>query len=248
MKKIVSCIIVAYKNEKALKRCLASIPPEPTIETIVIDNTVHNLGFSQGCNLGAQKAEGEFLFFINPDTVLFPDTIQKLLTALTSDASIGIVAPQLVSLEKKPYLSFTRQPRWFSTPIVFSVFNKFFPSNPISQWHFYTSNSLEEPLFLEAVSGAACMISKKLYTQIQGFDPSFFMYWEDYDFCQKVLDAGKKILYFPTSKIIHQRGGSSQNIDETKKYFLQSRKIFFKKRFGPLYARVLEWWLQLPER
>lgn len=246
-KKKVSCIIVSYKDTAHVQKCVASIPVDSAIEVIVADNTTDNRGFAKGCNVGASQAQGEYLFFLNPDTRLLPQTITKLVTALENDPTIGIIAPQLLNAEKKPYLSFTRQPRWYSTPIVFSFVNKIWPHNPISKWHFYQDTSLNTQLKLEAVSGAAFMISKELYTQIQGFDEQFFMYWEDYDICQKVTQQHKNIFYFPEAQCIHYGSGSSSEKKNTTKYFLDSRKYFFTKYFGPVYARLLEWWLQLPQ-
>ena len=62
-----------------------------------------NAGYGAGVNLGAQKARGEYLFVLNPDTLVFPDTLSKLVNFLDKYPLAGIVAPMLLDSQKKPY-------------------------------------------------------------------------------------------------------------------------------------------------
>ena len=80
----VCVIIVDYKSGKYLSGCLDSIKKSnfKSLEIIVIGNNKKNIGYGAGCNLGAKKAKGKYLFFLNPDTEVFPDTISKLVKFL----------------------------------------------------------------------------------------------------------------------------------------------------------------------
>ncbi len=102
----VSIIIVNYKVEKELLECIDSIKKSNTktqYEIIVIDNSENNVGYGAGNNLGAKKAKGEFLFFLNPDTKVFPGTIDNLVELIKKEKNVGIVAPLLLDQNQNPY-------------------------------------------------------------------------------------------------------------------------------------------------
>lgn len=243
----VSIIIVAYKAKAALARCLQSIPKNRNYEIIVIDNSEENRGFSKACNLGAQKAKGNYLFFLNPDTEIFSSTIPLLLAKLKKDSSVGIVAPQFLNEHKKPVRNYSRQPRWYSAPFLFSFIKKFLPKKTVCALHSYECDSLDEEKYVEAVSGAAVFIEKKVFEVVDGFDEHFFMYWEDYDLSLKINQLGKRVLFYPQAKIIHKQGGATTNKVLAQKWFQQSRYFYFKKIFGSIYASFLEGFLRLTE-
>ncbi len=246
MHKKISFIIVSYKDAEKLQRCVASLPNTSDSEVIVINNNHDNRGFSKGCNFGAAQASGEYLFFLNPDTLVMPGSVEMIYTYLATHQTLACVAPQLCSEKGVPILSFTRQYRWFTAPIVLSWLHTYLPYNPISLWHFYSFSSLSQPRFLEAASGAALCIRRTIFNEIGGFDEKFFMYWEDYDICRRIINCGQKIYYLPQAKVIHSGGGSSHNKGVLKKYFDDARQVFFSKYFGYKYARLLEWWLSFP--
>lgn len=246
MYKKISFIIVSYKDTEKLQRCVSSLPSTDETEIIVIDNSQNNRGFSKGCNLGALQAKGEYLFFLNPDTVVHPGAIEALCSHLAAHPTLACVVPQLCSEAGKPALSFTRQYRWFSAPIVLSWIHTYLPYNPISLWHFYAFSSLSQPRFLEAASGAALCMRKTVFEKVGGFDEKFFMYWEDYDICRRIINSGEKIYYLPQARVLHSGGGSSHDKGALKKYFDRAQKYFFTKHFGSTYANLLALWLKMP--
>lgn len=246
--KAVSVIIVAFHAKDKLKRCLASIPKNKNIEVIVVDNSVNNRGFGKACNVGAKKAKNELLFFLNPDTQVFPDTISLLADKLHKDEDVGIISPQFLNDKKQPYLSYTTQPTALTSLFRFSFIQVLLPrflqklSDPLQ----FDSPTQEK--FVEGVSGAAIMISKKLFNDIDGFDERFFMYWEDFDICKKVLIKDKKILFYPAAKIIHSLGGTTKDSKVAQKYFVESRYLYFKKYFGSVNAYCIEGFLRSAEK
>lgn len=245
--KELSIIIVAYKAKRTLERCLASIPKNKQYEVIVIDNTYDNKGFSKACNLGASQAIGKYLFFLNPDAQLQPDTTQKLLQKIKQNPELGIIAPQFLNAQHVPYLSYSKQPTFFTFPIRFSFIEKFLPRKIICALHSYECDTLSEEKYVEAVSGAGLLIEKKLFEKIGGFDEDFFMYWEDYVICQKVSEQNRKILYYPTAQLVHLGAGTTINKKVAKEYFQKSRFIYLRKKFGLLYAMLVEGFLRLSE-
>lgn len=246
-KKEVSIIIVAFHAKEQLQKCLKSIPSDPQIEIIVIDNSNNNRGFGRACNEGAQQATGTYLFFLNPDTILCKDTVTLLLNKIKSDPTIGIISPQFLDGRNNPYGSYSKQPTFFTSVIRFSFLYTFLPKSLQKIVHPYDFDTYTKSKYVEAVSGAALFMEKDLFFNIGGFDSDYFMYWEDYDICQKVLQTGKKILFFSAAQIKHSGGGTSSDKKQTKKYFNESRKIFFYKRFGKIRGFLLTAFLELTE-
>ncbi|MCL4385387.1 MAG: glycosyltransferase [Cyanobacteria bacterium] len=151
----VSIIIVNFKVKKEIINCINSIEKninKITYEIIIVDNegdnslenefkeykqvkyilSKKNLGFGGGNNLGAIHAKGEYLFFLNPDTVVEGDAIYKLYEFIKSNKKIGIVSPLLVNTNLEP---FSTQSRKELTPInaiySFSFLRKIFPKKSL---------------------------------------------------------------------------------------------------------------------
>lgn len=246
-KPIVSIIIVSYNSAESVKKCINSIGKNQRYEVIVVDNTENNRGFSTACNIGARTAKGSYLYFLNPDTIVTPESIEKLLEAIEFDPQIGIVAPQLLNERKEAYRSYSIQPRWYSFLILNSFVRDYLPQKILLELDPYQNDTLQNSKNVEAVSGAALLIRKKIYEKIGGFDTDFFLYWEDFEICKKVLDLNLKILYQPKAKIIHSGGGATKDKVAAQKLFQLSRYIFMKKRFGVIYAVISDLLLRLSE-
>lgn len=247
MKKIIlSIVIVKYRADDFLKGCLESIGENPIWEIIIVDNDKINVGYGAGCNLGAKKAEGKYLLFLNPDTEVLKGVLEKMINYLEINEDVGILGPKLFNSKNLDLqVTSTGVLNPLSAIMVFSFLNKIFPKNLISRKYFLTDwdrNSIRE---VGAVSGAALMIRKDVFQKIGGFDDKFFMYFEEHDLCLRVKKTKMKIIYYPEAGIIHYGGKSSQLLSaQNKKYLLKSRFYFFKKHYGLLPALLVESFLR----
>ncbi|MBI5122683.1 glycosyltransferase [Candidatus Roizmanbacteria bacterium] len=259
---MISVIIVHYKVKKELFACIKSIydsRPKAKFEIIVVDNDdkkiIHselkkkfpkvkyvvnrNRGFGQGNNIGVKHAEGEYLFFLNPDTNIFSTTIDSLLLFFKK-AKVGMVAPLLLGSNGGPYqqgsLELTPQRGW----IVLSFLNKLFPKNIISQKYFINSWIKEETKEVDVIPGTALMIKKEIFEKVGGFDEKFFLYFEEFDLCKRVRALGYKLYIYPDAKVMHKWGASTKKRSDIDKIFRQSRFYYFKKHFGLPSALLTE--------
>lgn len=240
----ISFIIVNYNSEDFLRKCLESLRQNITneaYEVIVVNNDPVDLkkedwnsfpnlqiinrtandGFAKACNAGSRIANGEFLFFLNPDTELKSSTISELLTAL-GEPSVGIVAPKLITRDGET------QP-WsvgYSVSLWDIVKNNFGHVTSKKLWQ------QEVPNEVDWVSGAALAISKKLFDTCNGFDENFFMYFEDIDLCRRVQLRGQKILRLPQVSILHIGGQSYCDEKKQKAQYYVSQDYYFKKHTG----------------
>lgn len=244
---VVSIIIVSYHSSDSVAKCLTSIGENSKYEIIVVDNSVQNIGFSAACNAGAAKAQGEYLFFLNPDTEVLPGCIEMLLKNITTNTDFGIVAPQLLHKNGKPYRSYSLQPRWYTFPILNSFIRGFIPKKLLTKIDTYENDNLMIEKNVEGVSGAALFIQKSFFNTIGGFDTDLFLYWEDFEICKKVLDLNMKIRYVPEAKVMHVGGGATKDKKSAHLLFQKSRFAFLKKRFGYAYAVAVEFFLRASE-
>jgi GT2 family glycosyltransferase len=248
---IISFIIVNHKSEQLLKRCIESIfehAPLPSYEIIVVNNdnsslvnpfdnnpcikiinASENRGFASACNLGAKEATGEVLFFLNADTEFLTSNVECVVQKL-NDPMIGIVAPKLI-------LPNGKSQSWsvgYDITLWDTIKNNF---GCIKSRHLWETAATTD---VDWVSGAAFAISKKFFTECNGFDEKFFMYFEDVDLCKRVRRLNKKIMLLPELRVLHIGGQSQSSTQKQKFYYYESQDYYFKKHFGSISASALK--------
>jgi GT2 family glycosyltransferase len=255
---MISIIIVHYKADIVFFDCLRSLEknkPKGKYEVIVVDNderaridkkikkefphviyikSPRNVGFGAGNNLGAKHANGEYLFFLNPDTTIFTNTIDTLVKFLETHKKAGIVAPLLLDPQTKPYdLQGTSLLTPFRALFSLSFINKLFPNNLIAKSYWNTGWDKTKVKEVDVVPGTAFMIRKEIFNKIHGFDEHFFLYFEEFDLCKRIREKGYGIFITPSARLIHLWGkggtGEAKNIGTV---FKQSRFYYFKKHYG----------------
>ncbi|QQG40488.1 MAG: glycosyltransferase family 2 protein [Candidatus Levyibacteriota bacterium] len=262
---IISIIIVHYKVEKELFDCLNSIEKsqqKSIYEIIVIDNneeptikselskkfpnviyikTNKNIGFGAANNLGAKVAKGEFLFFLNPDTKVFLNTIDALINFLKNHHHAGIVAPLLLNKKCNPYsLQGSAVLTPFRAIMCLSFIQKLFPENIIYKEYYLLDWDKKFIREVDVIPGTAFLVRKKIFEEVGGFDERFFLFFEENDLCMRVKEFGYKIYITPNAKVMHLWGESTKSLPNTKEIFKKSREYYFQKYFGFFWASVVE--------
>lgn len=274
MRKIkVSIIIVHYRNEQELYDCITSIKrstPETSYEIIVVDNDERktigptlkkkfgwvkylkapgDVGYGAGNNLGAKEARGEYLFILNPDTKVPPGAIDTLVTFLEKRKKTAIVAPNLIDAKGKVFIQLGSGKL---TPlrgiVALSFLNKIFPNNPISRGYWLKGDSIDKVREVDVVPGSAFLVRKEVFDELKGFDETFFLYFEESDFCKRVKEVGWKIFITPDAQITHYWGKSTPNSEENKKILTKSRFYYFKKHYGIFSALLVETFARFSKR
>jgi len=264
-KLIVSIIIVHYKAKKELFECLKSIYRSQTkvsYEIIVVDNdeekTVSqelshefskvlyianstNNGWGGGVNIGLKKAKGEYVYLLNPDTIIKTGAIDSLVEFMNHQANAGVVSSTLLDTSGKPYkLQGTGNLTPLAALFAFSFLNTYFPRNPVSK-EFWLLGIDRQHIFSLAVAPlSAALIKKVTLKKIGGFDEDFFLYFEEYDIARKLQKLELKSYIHPDSKVIHLWGQSTKYINSPEHEYQKSRMIYFKKYYGLVWAILLE--------
>ncbi|MEI8103914.1 MAG: glycosyltransferase family 2 protein [Candidatus Moraniibacteriota bacterium] len=191
---------------------------------IKIIHLPQNIGFGSAVNQGARVASGELLFLCNPDTLFLKGDFEQLRQYFRSQHDLGMVGLQLLDTQHQPEL--------FAIGKVITLWQLI--KNHLPLFHPYAPT---KTCFIERVSGGALCIPRELFLQINGFDERYFLYFEDADLCQKVLVLKKKILFLPTIKIEHRGGVSMPSRKQQKKWYRQSRALYFHKH-RPHYEQI----------
>jgi N-acetylglucosaminyl-diphospho-decaprenol L-rhamnosyltransferase len=254
---LISFVIVTYNSADSIAACLASIMKHTMafFEVVVVDNspdtktadavesflgahlderfnldkTGENLGFAKGCNRGAEATSGDFLFFLNPDTELLNDVVAEMLTCFDSHPSAFAVGPMIVGSDD----AVTRTCR--NLPTTGRILLDAVGIDQFVGAYRLTRFSHREPRKVEQIMGSAMLIPRHVYNRIGGMDERFFIYYEEVDLCKRLMEAQGEIWFWPTAKVRHLAGVSTDatSVRATMICVLrQSRTKYFRKHFG----------------
>jgi GT2 family glycosyltransferase len=230
-----SIIIVNYNTCRLLDECLASlqtaVSPPKGMEIIVVDNAssdgsqemvrekypqvqllacAENRGFAAANNLGAQRAKGRTLLFLNSDTKLSSDALIQPFNYLDAHDNVGAITVRLV------YPSGERDPdnhRGFPTPwnalCHFSGLGRLFPGSPLFNDYFQSYADFEQTHAVPVIAGSFMMMPRTVFEQLEGWDETYFFYGEDIDLCFRIGQLGYEIIYYPHVEVLHYKGASS---------------------------------------
>ena len=226
-----SIVILNYKSWRVLAQCLDSFnqyQPKVSHEIIVVDNDSQdgefepfskkypavtfiensgNHGFSHGCNLGAKTAQGEFLLFLNPDTLLTNHTaIDELFEFASQHTEVGITSCRRINAKGSPEREMAFSSPWLIVGWVRALY-KLINRNHINQT-FPDQQQLWHP---DWVAGSVVLINARLFNEIGHWDQEhFWMYYEDVDLCQRVKSHYKAIALLRNVELKHVHGGASR--------------------------------------
>lgn len=189
-------------SEGGLEEAVAGYPG------VTVIRSPENLGFGRGNNVGIRRAfrdtDCEFVFLLNNDATVEPDTISVLQTAMDDHPEAGVAAPRIVLAESPDVL-------WYGPGEI--DWRKGSPRVPGYLGPAGSGTALK-PENVTFASGCAMMIRRPVLREIGGFDPRLFMYQEDLELCLRVQRTGWMIRYVPEALVRHRGQGSERGGEE----------------------------------
>lgn len=261
-KPLASIIIVNYRNQKLVLKCVTSIislEKKLNYEIIVVDNNStdnteillksiypqlvwiqmgYNSGFGRANNVGIKKAKGDYILLLNNDTILNDSVISLSLKEYMRKEVAGLMTIKLLSENKTPQYSASNN---------FPSLNEYINANPL--WILFSrgkqkffdrkkkelDNLHRSSGYVKWISGAFVLFRKELLKENMLFDEDYFMYSEDVDSCFTLNLKRYKHYYYTGAEITHINGGSSTcNISRYHQIFA-SELLFIRKNRGTLY-------------
>ncbi len=248
----VSIIIVNYNVKELLIKCISSIYRfcKTSFEIILIDNnstdgsveavkkdfpdTViiennYNAGFPKANNQGFKIAIGKYIFMLNPDAALVEDSVSVLKEFLHVDETVAMVVPQLINPDGSLQHSVFRFPKIKYIAAEMFYLDEFLKSKS------YGDKDLTKSLMVDSAIGAAMFFHKSLLDDIGLLNEKLF--WiEDIDFCFRIMQSNKQILYVPQTHVLHYIGQSAK-----KNYNISiSNQIINKIKFYKVHHKAYQ--------
>jgi len=177
---------------------------------VVLDR---NLGFGAAANIGADKASGEYILFLNPDAYVGADTPALMADYLSSAPERGLCGPLLLDFCGREQSGSRRL-----DPTIIGACGKVLksiaPTAPVPTFDQNREVLPTRPVSVEAVSGACMMVKRSVHCGIGGFDEEYFLHFEDLDYCRRVRDQGWVIGFLPQAPAFHYQGGSGSTSEQ----------------------------------
>lgn len=267
--KAVSVIVVNFNGGPLLADCVESILNSSIpVEVIVCDNQstdlslLHlrlrfagtdnllvienpaNLGFARANNIALSHANGDYLLFLNPDCIIQPDTLEKMIAVLEGRPEVGMAGCLIQSPDgteqpgcrrniPTPWRTFLRMTRLSALARYDARFESYIQTGqPIP----------EEPVEVEAISGAFMLVRRSVLDELGPLDEGYFMHCEDLDWCMRFHLAQRKILFVPSIRILHVGGVCSASRPIAVEYYKHLGMVrFYRKFFRHRYPAILMW-------
>lgn len=254
---LISVIIVNYNVKYFLEQCLLSVikaSQNLAVEVLVVDNNStdgskeffsqkfkevqffwqqENVGFGRANNFALAKAKGNYILFLNPDTILEEETFIKSLKFYEQHEKAGGLGVRMIDGSGNFLKESKRMLPDFSTSFFKMLgFSSIFPGSKIFDRYYagqLNENKIGE---IDVLAGAYFMMPRNLALQLEGFDPDFFMYGEDVDLSYRIQKSGYKNYYFPEIVLLHFKGESTQKKSAFYvEHFYGAMQLFINKHF-----------------
>lgn len=259
---MLSIIIVNWNVRDLLRECLRSIETGKgglSLEIIVVDSAssddsvamvlsefpsvrlipcTENVGFPRGNNIGLREASGDYLLLLNPDTVVVADALAVLVSYLQANPNVGAVGPQLLNPDGSVQSSRRRFP---------TTATGFFESTwleglaPGVLRRYYALDLPDDATAdVDWLTGACIMVPRSTYEVVGGMDEGYFMYSEELDWCRRIKESGRRVVYYPVAQVIHHVGKSSEQAVTARHINFNRAKLrYFRKYHGRFMAAGL---------
>lgn len=232
----VSVIIPHWNGIDILSDCLESLSRNtyPNLEILVVDNastdgssdwiSLHypnikliqnnkNYGYSGGCNRGAEASSGDYLIFLNNDTVHNEDFIERLADFLNLNPQVSAVQPKILNYFDRNKFDYAGGCGGWIDILGF----------PFARGRLFLNLEVDKnqyekirPIFW--ASGTAMMIRKKDFELLGGFDDVFFAHQEEIDLCWKIHLSGSQVWSIPSAVVFHKNAVTLPMFSRLKQY------------------------------
>lgn len=262
----VSIVIVSWNTRDILRGCLESILDQArtaSIEIIVVDNAsadgsadmvraefpgtsvvanAENMGFAAANNQGMRLAKGRYVLFLNPDTIILEQAIDRMVEYMDVRPDVGCAGCQVLTDPTTVQMTCFRFPSLLNAFLSVAGLPRLFPRSRLfgRYWMDWWDRRSEQDV--DVVSGMFMLVRREVIEQVGPMDEAFFVYAEEADWCYRFRRAGWRCVFTPAARIIHLDGGGKSTGQTSARMFVQQQKsmlIFHRKHYGLLNQVLL---------
>ncbi len=254
-----SIVIVNYNTRDKLQACLESILAHRgklAIETIVVDNSSkddsaemvksyapdvtliepgYNSWFTGGNNIGIQAAAGDYIWILNPDTIIQENTMQTMVQYLRENPHVGAVTSlmRFPDGSKQPTCSMT--PRYLDLLLGYTFIGAIF-----SGWRdarrrrmFYDDWNRDSIKAVEVAPDSNLMCAREVLDDIGLLDEAMKLYFTEDDICRRIIDSGKSVHFLPDALLLHHEHASVEQVQQlASQIYFDDLLVFSEKYYG----------------
>ncbi|MGH6963521.1 MAG: glycosyltransferase family 2 protein [Phenylobacterium sp.] len=265
----VSVIMVVYMTGEALQQSVQCVLKDQLVdEFVIVDNgstlpdaqwlrglverdrrvvlmAGHgNVGFARGANLGAERAKGDTLVFLNPDAFLQPGCIAALVREADAHPAPCIVGGRVLNADRTEQ----RGARRGDITLVNALMSLSTLSKLVPGWRRYEVHWEDEALpdgvvAAPTISGACFCMRREDFESLKGFDEKYFLHVEDVDLCWRVRQAGGAVLFHPKAEVVHLGHTSRTSALAVEFHKGVGLARYFRKRAEGIGQHLLAWLL-----
>jgi GT2 family glycosyltransferase len=265
----VAVVIVTHRCRDHVIACLQALrsaAEHSSVQVVVVDNdsrdgtlaalvagddrpTViamgRNAGFACAVNRGIAATRSRHVLVLNPDTTAAPGSVDRLVRFADATPGAGAIAPRLRNGDGTDQAT----ARAFPTPAA-ALFGRRSPLTrafPTNRWsaRFLTGRDHrgDEPFAVDWVSGACVLVPRAVVDRVGGLDETFFLYWEDADWCRRIKAAGYGVWCVPRAEVVHAEGGSRGHVwpAPVVRHFHRGAYRYWTKHHAPQWWNPLRW-------
>lgn len=269
----VSVCIVSYHACELLRQCLISLKENTAaeFEVIVVDNGSQdgtremlgeslfqppdypalrylenptNAGYTRPMNQALRQARGAVLVQLNPDTLVLPGALDRMLAFLERKPEAGICGPKVLNADQTLQKPCRRgEPTPWAVITYFLGLSRLFPKSRLFGQYLMSYKDENEIHSVAGVAGSCMMIRRAVIEQIGYLDERFFAYQEDADFCFRTREAGWQIFYMPEAQIIHYGGLGGSRVQPYRSIIEWHRSYYhyYRKNLAKNYFFLFNW-------
>ncbi len=266
--RLVSVIIVNFNAGELLERCVRSVLDSSVpVEVIVVDNASSdesianlrskrlgeqlriidepvNLGFAKACNVGFKEANGEFLLLLNPDCIIYPDTIERMIEYSRLLPEAGLLGCLICNPDGSEQAGCRRRvPTPWRAAVRFLGLHRLFPHHAAFRGlNMHDLPLPQHPIEVEAISGAFMFVPREALEDVGPLDEGYFLHCEDLDWCMRFRQKGWKVMFVPDVRIVHEKGGCSSKRRIRVEWHKHCGMVrFYRKFFRYQYPLPFMW-------
>ncbi len=209
------CVVVNNGDDEPVLK--GSIKNQANIKYI---NTGANLGFAGGNNAGLSLCTGEYIYFINNDVEVEPGLLEPMMECFRENPNIGMLSSKIIFYDDKRIIQYAGA----------TELNPYTLRNSGIGFGEQDHGQYDDCNPTAFIHGASMVIPAKVIDEVGPMYEEYFLYYEEYDWCQRIKDAGYQIFYCGKSKVYHKESISTGANSPLKTYYLTRNRLLFARR------------------
>jgi len=193
------------------------------VDKLIFHTDHGNIGYGAGHNKAILATKSHYHLVLNPDVIVSLDNISIAIEYMGQHPNVGILAPDAFNPDGSRQYIAKRQPTWYvlaARAINIPLLNHALKAR-MDNYEYRDLIPASQPIEIELASGCYMFMRSETVKNIGGFDPKFFMYFEDFNLSQR-MHLVQRVMHHPEVKIVHHGGGVSRKGIKQIKYFICS--------------------------